>query len=353
MSYTRTYHGSVTVNGSVSASYPASEHGGTHTVSYSETVPVDINITVDTNDFEESVERTNLTVDGLTGAVAVMDAAQCKAIRDNSIEISDKIIEKFFETINSEMSMQKVESGNKVKTKIALLASFAKDIVQKHERMNSDVTRTRIRFMKLFNDMDDDLERRIKKLDQPIFRLSEQVRSELINQPIKQYASASLSHINEGNRAQSLIISARMKKKIHDSIKNIADSIVKNVQYENSVADSLSSIDCKTPQTEFIPAIVCQGKDLTESGRASTGVFVADIGQNERIISEVGSNVLNKDDGQWKAIPEDELKIIDQEFMKIMERGYSEIESTNPDSERVFQEIAKMWKANQRLLMKL
>ena len=59
MSYKRSYHETITVNGSGSktVSYPKSESGGsmTVTVQYTERVPVDIDISVDTNQFDKSI----------------------------------------------------------------------------------------------------------------------------------------------------------------------------------------------------------------------------------------------------------------------------------------------------------
>ncbi len=63
MSYSRKYHETITVRGSktVTVSYPKSESGGskTVTVDYVENVPVDVNIHVDTNPFDDSVEHCN------------------------------------------------------------------------------------------------------------------------------------------------------------------------------------------------------------------------------------------------------------------------------------------------------
>ena len=48
MSYTQRYSASVTVSGSKSVSYPSSEHGGSMTVYYQQTEPVNVTINVRT-----------------------------------------------------------------------------------------------------------------------------------------------------------------------------------------------------------------------------------------------------------------------------------------------------------------
>jgi hypothetical protein len=62
MSYTRRYHEVVTKT--VSVSYPASQNGGSTSVTVS--VPVDVNIHVDTLPFDSSINSCNNTVNTLT-----------------------------------------------------------------------------------------------------------------------------------------------------------------------------------------------------------------------------------------------------------------------------------------------
>ena len=55
MSYTRTYSRTVSGSRTVSVSYPASEHGGSRSVTVNIDVPVNINLSVDTRQFDYSV----------------------------------------------------------------------------------------------------------------------------------------------------------------------------------------------------------------------------------------------------------------------------------------------------------
>ena len=82
MSYTQTFSSAINVSGSVTVHYPASEHGGSTTAYYEQTVPVNMNVTVNTNPFEQSVQNANLSVDGLTASVTAMNAANCTAIAE-------------------------------------------------------------------------------------------------------------------------------------------------------------------------------------------------------------------------------------------------------------------------------
>ena len=52
MSYTRSFQGQAHYDGYVRVSYPASEHGGTTTEYYSGSIPIQINVSVDTDRFD-------------------------------------------------------------------------------------------------------------------------------------------------------------------------------------------------------------------------------------------------------------------------------------------------------------
>ena len=102
MSYSRSFTRTVAVHysGSKSVSYPASQNGGSMSVSYSGTAyeDVEVNIHVDTDPFDASEERCNDHVNGLTASVGVMNAAQCAAIAENADKVSQTIIDGFFNT---------------------------------------------------------------------------------------------------------------------------------------------------------------------------------------------------------------------------------------------------------------
>ena len=136
MSYTRTFTSSVSVSGSVRVSYPASEHGGTTTAHYHQTVPITINLHVDTDAFDTSINGTNVQIDLLTGAVVAMNAAQVKAISDASKQVSQHIVDGFFHHINSSLTMQMAGNKSVIQGKFALLYNFAKDMVQMHDLLN-------------------------------------------------------------------------------------------------------------------------------------------------------------------------------------------------------------------------
>lgn len=107
MSYTRSYSSSIRVKGSMSFSYPAGEYGGSKLVTYDEVVPVNFQVTVATEPFDDSISNAGAHVDGLTASVAAMNAANCAAIAQCSDQISDSLINGFYNLIQSDITTKK------------------------------------------------------------------------------------------------------------------------------------------------------------------------------------------------------------------------------------------------------
>ena len=116
MSYIQTFSSVLNVSGSVTVHYPPSEHGGTITEYYDQNVPVDMNVTVNTAPFDQSVQSANYHVDGLTASVAAMNAANCAAIAECSEQFSDGIISGFYNLIRNDISTKKAETNTLLQT---------------------------------------------------------------------------------------------------------------------------------------------------------------------------------------------------------------------------------------------
>ena len=141
MSYSKSFHASVSVSGTVSIHYPASESGGVATANYYDTVPIDWTVYVDTDPFDSSVARTEMALDALTGSVVALNAAQIESIRCSSQKVAGSLSSGFFRLIGKDLSENMVAQVNTIRSKFALLMQYSKDLLAKQERMDEDVAR--------------------------------------------------------------------------------------------------------------------------------------------------------------------------------------------------------------------
>lgn len=222
MSYTRSYSEYITVRGSktVSVSYPASENGGTtyETIEYSEEVPIDVNINVDTLPFDNSVENCNAKVNLLTGAVVATETAQIISINKNSKKIADTIINGFFGYIRSEISQQVSELSQNIEAHLMHLTELAHSCLNKQKQMESDYVRISGRYAKIFEDLNKELSNRIHELDKHAFSFKKESEQQSARTSENDMVSTVSIFGLESADLQSKISSSIAKKRALDTI---------------------------------------------------------------------------------------------------------------------------------------
>lgn len=340
MSYTRSYHSSVSVSGTVSVSYPASEHGGYTTAHYHETVPININIHVDTNNFDQNVHIANNTIDALTGAVVALDAAECAAIDESSKKISNSLINGFFNTVKSDLTMQKSENNSEIQAKFALLMELSKDMQQKHERMIDDISKLRRHYSELFNGMDDDLHNRIYELDKLSFNLKKKLH-EIVYTPYKDGITDGFSQQGETTILNDSLISARLKNKTSSVLKTMGEYVSKTLYYKNSIDKTLINIRENSAKELYIPTMFCSYNN--EEIKYKT--FVPEKYNNQRINESIEKYML--DNNMWKAYSEEELDNIEKCLFSLFEKR-TENEEDFEYQDRVNKEMLRIWNDNKK-----
>ena len=340
MSYTRTYHGSVAYSGTVSVSYPASQSGGVATASYSGTVPVNINIHVDTNPFDTSVSGAAASVDTLTGAVAAMETAQIVSIEENSKNIADRIISGFFHTINSDLTTQKTENSMLLKSKFALLSEYGKALSDKKERMESDMARIREHYGAIFRDIDKDYQSRIHELDKAAFLYTEIGRDKTILNPEKKDVPMLVMQASETEKFDGLITTARLRNKISSVVSSVMDYLYRTQSYKTMVSSILDNESSSNAKNECVPVVFFKEKSDNHS---ECRCFSPDFKGKDMAIDRTGDYVNRIPDSTWTGISENEFSIIDQSFSKYLEQMYSTENAKTTEMIRVSNEIKRLW----------
>lgn len=342
MSYTRSYSSSIRVSGSLNVSYPASEHGGSRYVTYEQDVPVNIEVTVATEPFDNSIDSAGAHVDGLTASVAAMNAANCAAIAQNSDRISDSLISGFYNLIQSDISTKKAESNTAIQSKSALLCEHAKAVQDKHDRMLSDVERERAKFGKVFRDLDQELERRITEVNKPAFRLSRNVREEIVVKPYLTEAAATAYQLGAKSDSSSVAV-AGLRQKVLAVLQNLSNSLRNNLMYRHTMRDILWDKSVDKEQQSYIPVAYFVFEDI-ENARRVHQCYAPDNPNRNAVLACVNSYIGEKNDLEAKAIPDDEMKLIDQAFSCMVQDSYAGLSDHDEYQERVYTEICRLWK---------
>lgn len=208
-----------TSRGSVTIYYDGRQHtipigvnsgGGSRDLSFTETIDVDIE--VDTEPFDNSIVDCKENVGLLTGSVAATETAQVASINENSKKVAKTIITGFFKNVQADISSQVMQLSQKVDSRLMHLREQAKTLLAKKEQMENDYQRTKARYIKIIEDLNRELEHRIRALDEPIFKMVSTVEGEserMINADFAEIASV----IAKENTSLSAQIGSAMTKK--------------------------------------------------------------------------------------------------------------------------------------------
>ena len=329
MSYTQRFTTSVTVSGSktVSYSYPASEHGGSgsKTVYFQETVPVNINIHVDTTPFDQSVAIANATVDTLTGAVVSMNSSQCSAIHESGEKISNALTEGFYKLIGSELTTQISENKSILQSKIALVIELSKDIANKHGRMAEDMNRLKRHYSEVFDAID-------------VFK----ARENLIKEPYTRDGVFPLQETKDISSCQTLSAVGRLRSKVSDVIKIMTGTALNTQKYLRDINTFAKPGEVKEKIKAFVPVVYCEQASLNEEGcKEVVSVFNSEL-DSEELKEKIKDFVLGAQAEKWDCIQEGELKLIDQWFMNYAEQDLNN--SVLEDKQRVYDQVMSLWK---------
>ncbi|MFZ4546362.1 MAG: hypothetical protein ACOYN4_02950 [Bacteroidales bacterium] len=222
MSYTRKYSDSITVSGSksVSVSYPASQNGGTTTatVHYTEVVPVDVNIHVDTNPFDNSVQHCDNNVNMLTAAVVATESAEIISKELNSKKVANTIIGGFFSYIRSEISQQIAELTQNIEAQTMHLTELMHACTAKTKQMEGDFNRISSRYVKIFDDLNHELSNRIIEMDKPTFVFKKETDNQKIRTSDNDLINTIAIFGKEGGDLQAKIGSSIAKKRAFDTL---------------------------------------------------------------------------------------------------------------------------------------
>ncbi len=207
MSYTQRYR--ATIHQSYRYNYPASQSGGTGTLDVE--MPVDINIFVDTNSYDQQVGIAAGKLLQLSATVDEAKNAEMVSIRKNSETIASTIVGGFFSYIRSDLSQQISELRPKSESKIIELMKQKEAALSKMGQMTEDFNRIAARYTKIFSELDKEAKNRILSLDASSFAV-QRTLFETINIPVsgKLLSTATITS-REETSIRSKIVSSRLK----------------------------------------------------------------------------------------------------------------------------------------------
>lgn len=334
MSYSRSFTKTVSVHYSGSVSYPASEHGGT--VSYSGTAyeNVTVNILVDTTDFDRSVGVCSNSVGGLTGSIVATEAAQIKAIRDNSHKVGSTIVNGFYKTVQSEISQQIVELTTTVDSNLMHLRQLAEKCNNIQRQMQNDYSRLLSRYSKVFDDLNSELENRIFELCRPVF-LFKRHTDERIGQAISgDMSSAAAVSGAESSVLEARIASSLAKRRASSTIQQANNFLAKQKNTERVLYDN--TIDENLAGGIYLPVCYIETKDNGVTNRQAHKPKMLERVDSRRLVESIKDSDLQNELSR-------KSEHLEESFNREVASAFK---TTNEHNQRVMDYITKLFYSN-------
>ena len=290
MSYRRTYTGYVHYSGTVS--YPASENGGT--TSYSGTEPVYVTIDVDTDTFDASIANCNNAVNGLTGAVVAMEAAEVEAKRSASKQIASSIVKGFFEYVGADLSQKIKELASKCESLFFALMGHKENCLSKSKQMQDDYNRISKRYSKIFEDLDKETVSRIEMLDKPTFQFAETAQNLIGKSSNTELLGISTISANENIKLEAVLSCSHVKQQASILLDKANNYLQGTYRLANSVRNMLD--DSQSEEEILLPVMFVES--VVNSDNKESRIYGIDENftpSGEAIDSHLRSRFISKD----------------------------------------------------------
>lgn len=346
MSYKKTFHDRISYSGTVTYSYPASEHGGTGTAHYSGSVPVDIGIEVDTDPFDEGVDHASQSLGTVAGLLSAAEVAQVAAIKASGERIAQTATRGFFALLSSDISAQISEFGSSLKASAGLMMEQALAIDRIHQQMEQDYHAIKARYARVFSDLDSELKRRIRELDAHCFKLKERCVDAVVNRPYVDNAAGVLVGTVDQHATAGKMQSARTKEHASEALDSLSDVCDQIRDYRGAVSGLLDTT--AGDSVECVPVVYALQRDL-DTGFDRIIVHGSGAGASDEVRKGVISFAARVPDGSWTALAPSDAAAVDGQFYGLVQRYGEGVTGAAPGgahNDRVRQMIVSLYQHN-------
>ena len=324
MSYTRSYTEYV----STTVSYPASQNGGSKTVS----IPVNINIHVDTHPFDHSVAGCVGSVSALTASVVATEAAEVASRRANAKKIAGTVVSGFFKYTRSEISQQTSELAVRLEATINHLRQLAKSVADKKAQLYSDFNRIADRYTKLFHDLDNELNNRITAIDRPVFQFRKKLGE--INEKYFGNGGANMVTVfqKEGGLLQTMILTSRVKTRAFDAIQSGKDFLA---QQQTITVQLKKNTHENDRQGDYLVPVCFMDQSMPDGNRTERVFHVFQQKKSGTFADDQAvAGLFAPSSVRWTEATEEQKELIRNYFLQYLASTRS---GSKPDEDRVIQ----------------
>ena len=328
MSYTQNFNATLTVRGSVSASYPKSESGGSHSVSYSHTEHLEFVVEVDTDPVDQGVGECRTSVGALNAAVLAGAQLQIREKEAGAERVSSTVIREFNQYISGDIKQEMAQLQSQISSKQALLHAEAEAAGARKKQFQGDYQRLKERYSTLFQNLDRELERRVRALDEPLFKVVKEGFSQGTRDRSINALAGSMLSSGESDQARQSLENTGVKRRSLDLLRLAGNFLRGQKELEARIQQVLTNDETDQATVLSVPVVGLDTEDITGSNRVlhqAGGAPELSL-DAERVWAQ-----------RWKAAGEDEFASLEKSFLGLVG---DESESLAP---RELEMLRKLW----------
>lgn len=220
---------------------------------------VDINIHVDTDPFDASVDHCANQVTGLTEAIVGFKTANVLSKQRSTQAIADRTTAGFIQLIEQNINMQTAGLDADMNALAGELMQQCKELEHKHDVMTSDYNRIKSRYTTLFDDLNNELKRRITFLMKPCFEFVKLVKQEQNRRIDSDLLSTATLGARENESARIAIQASKVKKNAMSLITAAKNYVASRIALDE-MTDFVAVPDGQAA-TYYAPVVLMKSKD--------------------------------------------------------------------------------------------
>jgi hypothetical protein len=293
----------------------------------------DFDITVDTSPMANSLDHVNSNVRDVTSSVVAMQSAVVIAQQRASEQICQNVDTGFFVLMKSQFDQKIAAVSSKMLSTMQLMETFKGDIDKIMVIMQDDYERIKARYFKHFSSLDKALETRIHELDKRAYEISR-------NYKMSQFKTGSevikaICYSNDTQMVNVKQANATVKSKSTKSIGVMAENVIEQMKYSDSVQSILKEIEFEAPREEYVPVIFAETDSMMSEDSSVKNVVTsteAAFSVNSKYLNQLKESSENF---SWKEINDAEFEPIKTSFQQKVNSEVSD--------ERVAREMLRLF----------
>ncbi|MDR3765167.1 MAG: hypothetical protein P4M01_13850 [Acidobacteriota bacterium] len=339
MSYSRSYSHTVTGVASTSRSYPASQSGGSMTVNIPYSQQVLINLLVDTDPFDASVDQLDDHLYGLAGSVVAAEAAQIAARQESATNIAQSVKRGFFTLIRSEISQQTVGLRSRIESLLLKLRDMREACLRIKQNMQADYSRITERYVKVFDELDRELQKRVASIDRSSMTVRSGMHPVVHGHSTRQLCTEATVTSSESGSAQSQMLAGAIRAQSQALLLAATAYMGQEQRLSKVIGEMLTGAGAGAKHGPMLPVLLVE---MDSAGGTVANVYLPPkTPRAEAIVEQASGRDLMRDQHlNWGLMPDAARQRIERHIVGFMERLHDE---DAPREQRLRQTVWTLW----------